>query len=86
MMGIEWVQRHLGEQYKVHVLSFKNYTPMHIDGTINIIGPGLLIVNPDHPCDQLDMFKKAGKLNIYVLIHTYVLYVCLHRLEDCHST
>ena len=33
---------------------------MHIDGTFNIIGPGLVISNPDRPCDQIEMFKKAG--------------------------
>ena len=63
MMGIEWLQRHLGEQYKIHVLSFDNANPMHIDATINIIGPGLLIVNPDRPCDQLEIFERAGNYN-----------------------
>ena len=59
-MGIKWLQQHLGEQYKVHILSFKAHNPMHIDTTINLIGPGLMIVNPEHPCDQLDIFEKAG--------------------------
>ena len=63
MMGIEWLQRHLGEQYKIHVLSFDNANPMHIDATINVIGPGLLIVNPDRPCDQLEIFERAGMIN-----------------------
>ena len=58
--GIEWMQRHLGDKYRLHVLSFKDPNPMHIDATFNIIGPGLVIVNPDRPCNQLDMFRKAG--------------------------
>ena len=33
---------------------------MHIDATFNIIGPGLVLSNPDGPCDQIDMFYKAG--------------------------
>ena len=33
---------------------------MHIDATFNIIGPGLVIENPDRPCNQIDMFHKAG--------------------------
>ena len=80
MMGIEWLQRHLGNKYKVHILSFKNYSPMHIDATINIVGPGLLIVNPDRPCNQLDMFKKAGKLNTQITTTVYILctYVCTY--------
>ena len=62
MMGIKWLQQHLGEQYKIHVLSFRDYNPRHIDATINIIGPGLLITNPDHPCDQQEIFEKAGTI------------------------
>ena len=67
MMGIKWLQRHLGQQYKVHLFSFKNNSPMHIDATINLIGPGLLIANPERPSDQsdqLDIFRKAGVPNI----------------------
>ena len=60
MMGIKWLQQHLGEQYKVHVLSFQDPNPVHIDATINIIRPGLLITNPDRPCNQLDIFENAG--------------------------
>jgi len=66
MLGIEWMKRHLEEQYKIHVLSFDNANPMHIDATFNIIGPGLVIVNPDRPCHQLEMFKKAG---VYILVY-----------------
>ncbi|XP_020794712.1 glycine amidinotransferase, mitochondrial [Boleophthalmus pectinirostris] len=59
-MGIEWMRRHLAPDYKVHVVSFKDPNPMHIDATFNIIGPGLVLSNPDRPCRQIDMFKKAG--------------------------
>ena len=33
---------------------------MHIDATFNIIGPGLVLQNPDRPCYEIDMFHKAG--------------------------
>ncbi|XP_065059414.1 glycine amidinotransferase, mitochondrial-like [Rhopilema esculentum] len=58
--GIKWLQRHLGDEYKIHILSFRDPNPMHIDGTFNIIGPGLVISNPARPCNQIEMFKKAG--------------------------
>ena len=58
--GIEWVRRHLGSEYNVHELSFEDTNPMHIDTTISIIQPGVVVVNPDRPCHQLDMFKKRG--------------------------
>ncbi len=53
MMGIEWMRRHLGPKYNVHVISFDDPNPMHIDATFNIIGPGLAIVNPDRKCHQV---------------------------------
>ncbi len=58
--GIEWVKRHLEGRYNVHILSFKDPNPMHIDATFNIIGPGLVITNPDRPCNQIDTFQRAG--------------------------
>merc|ERR1712038_521701 len=60
-MGIEWVRRHLAPRgIRVHTLSFKDPNPMHIDATFNIIGPGLVLSNPDRPCHQVEMFKKNG--------------------------
>ncbi|KAJ7393737.1 hypothetical protein OS493_003396 [Desmophyllum pertusum] len=60
-LGIEWMRRHLGERgYRVHKLSFDDPNPMHIDATFNIIGPGLVLSNPDRRCHQIDMFHKAG--------------------------
>lgn len=60
MMGIEWMKRHLEPEYKVHILSFRDANPLHIDSTFNVIGPGLLLVNPTRPCHQITMFEKAG--------------------------
>jgi len=55
------MKRHLEPQgYRIHLLSFKDPNPMHIDATFNIIGPGLVLSNPDRPCDQIKMFEKAG--------------------------
>ncbi|XP_020369298.2 glycine amidinotransferase, mitochondrial [Rhincodon typus] len=63
--GIEWMRRHLAPTYRVHTLSFKDPNPMHIDATFNIIGPGLVLANPDRPCHQIEIFKKAGWTIIY---------------------
>ena len=54
------MKRHLEGRYNVHLVSFKDPNPMHIDATFNIIGPGLVLSNPDRPCNQLSMFEKAG--------------------------
>lgn len=33
---------------------------MHIDATFNIIGPGLVLSNPDRPCHQVSV--QEGKV------------------------
>ncbi|CAB4019804.1 Hypothetical predicted protein, partial [Paramuricea clavata] len=59
--GIEWMRRHLAPKgYRVHTVSFEDSNPLHIDATFNVIGPGLVLSNPDRPCRQIDMFHKAG--------------------------
>lgn len=65
-MGIEWMRRHLGPDYKIHIVSFKDPNPMHIDATFNIIGPGLVLSNPDRPCHQV----LEDKNKAYLLIPT----------------
>lgn len=57
-MGIEWMRRHLSPDYNVHIISFKDPNPMHIDATFNIIGPGLVLSNPDRPCQQVGYQRK----------------------------
>ena len=32
-MGIEWMKRHLGNEYRIHILSFNDPSPMHIDAS-----------------------------------------------------
>ncbi|CAM9769053.1 unnamed protein product, partial [Sphacelaria rigidula] len=48
--GIEWMRRHLGDEYRIHVLDFKDKNAMHIDGTFVPLGPGKILVNPKRPC------------------------------------
>ena len=59
--GIEWMRRHLAKKgIKLHTISFDDPNPMHIDATFNIIGPGIVLSNPDRRCHQIDMFHNAG--------------------------
>jgi len=45
-MGIEWVRRHLGDEYAIHELSFDEEHPLHIDTSIVPLCPGKLLINP----------------------------------------
>ena len=48
--GINWLRRHLGEKYRIHVLDFQDRNAMHIDGTFVPLRPGQILVNPIRPC------------------------------------
>jgi glycine amidinotransferase len=50
MFGIEWMRRHLGPEYRIHVLDFQDKNAMHIDGTFVPLAPGKILVNPKRPC------------------------------------
>jgi len=45
-MGIEWVRRHIGPEFKVHIVEFLDMHPMHIDTTVVPLAPGKLLINP----------------------------------------
>jgi len=56
--GIEWVQRHIGSEYKVHVVEFGDPYPMHIDTTVVPLAPGKLLINPEWVTEIPPMFKS----------------------------
>jgi len=46
--GIEWLRRHLGDDYRIHEIPSLCPNPMHIDTTILPLGPGKLLINPEY--------------------------------------
>ncbi len=45
-VGIDWLQRHLGEDYTVHLIKSLDPKPSHIDTTLALLAPGKLLINP----------------------------------------
>lgn len=56
--GIEWLRRHLGPTYRIHLLKFSDAAPMHIDATFMPLAPGKLLVNPERVRRIPEMFKR----------------------------
>ncbi|MBR7674831.1 amidinotransferase [Streptomyces daliensis] len=56
-IGIEWVQRHLGDGYRVHTLDLADDHPMHIDASLMPLAPGKLLIHPDRVPEVPKMFK-----------------------------
>jgi len=57
-MGINWLKRHLGDAYNVHVLEFNDTHPMHIDATFMPLAPGKVLVNPERVSELPEMFRN----------------------------
>ena len=55
--GIEWLRRHLGGEYRIHVFEFEDPHPMHIDATLVPLAPGKLLINPDRVSRVPRLFK-----------------------------
>ncbi|RKH58468.1 amidinotransferase [Corallococcus aberystwythensis] len=55
--GIEWLRRHLGPEYRIHVFEFDDPHPMHIDATLVPLAPGKLLINPERVPKVPDLFK-----------------------------
>jgi glycine amidinotransferase len=47
LFGIEWLRRHLGAEYRVHLLEVDDPHPMHVDATFVPLAPGKLMINPE---------------------------------------
>jgi glycine amidinotransferase len=45
--GLLWLQRHLGDGYRVHEIQNRSPEAIHIDTTFMPLAPGKLLVNPD---------------------------------------
>lgn len=56
--GIEWLQRHLGDTYRVHTLTFHDLHPLHIDGTFMPLAPGKVLICPERVRSVPPMFSK----------------------------
>ena len=58
-MGGQWLQRTLGDEYRVHLLE-DLYEGTHIDTTITLLRPGLVMLNPERVNDRNmpELFKS----------------------------
>jgi len=48
--GIDWLRRHLGPEFRIHRIDFRERVPEHIDTTLVPVRPGVVLVNPERPC------------------------------------
>ncbi|GAA1461778.1 hypothetical protein NE857_02065 [Nocardiopsis exhalans] len=62
-LGIRWLERHLGAEYRIHRARFRSSGPVHIDTTWVPLGEGRVLTCPARPClspEIMDMFQRAG--------------------------
>ena len=59
-MGIRWLERHLGDKYRIHRIESRCRQPMHIDSTFMPLAPGKVLVNPEFlDVDRLPPILKS---------------------------
>ncbi|MEU9290665.1 amidinotransferase [Streptomyces sp. NPDC048275] len=63
-MGIAWLRRHLGPDYRIHEIESRCRTPMHIDTTFVPLAPGKVLVNPEY----IDVDHLPGVLNSWDIL------------------
>lgn len=65
LSGINWLRRHLGNNYTIHEIESSCPTPMHIDSTFMPLAPGKLLINPDYVnIDKLPPILKSWDILI----------------------
>jgi len=47
-LGIMWMERHLGDDYRIHVVETRNPEAIHIDTTFMPLAPGKVVVSPEY--------------------------------------
>lgn len=47
-LGVEWLRRHLGDAYRVHLIQNRDPKAVHIDTTFMPLRPGKVLVSPEH--------------------------------------
>jgi glycine amidinotransferase len=58
--GIDWLERHLGDHYRVHEVEVYDTHPMHIDATFYPLAPGKLLINPERVPRVPEMFERSS--------------------------
>jgi glycine amidinotransferase len=46
--GLEWLRRHLGDRYTIHLIQTRSRQPVHIDTTFVPLAPGKALINPQY--------------------------------------
>lgn len=56
--GIQWLQRHLSDEFRIHILEVTDSHPMHIDATFVPLRPGCVLVNRSRLPKLPEMFQS----------------------------
>ena len=46
--GVRWLERHLGDRYRIHEIRTECLAPMHIDSSLVPLAPGKLLISPEY--------------------------------------
>jgi glycine amidinotransferase len=77
-LGIEWLRRHLGPEYRIHEIEICDPHPMHIDATFMPLAPGKLLINSERVARVPDLFRgwEVREVPPPAFRATHPLYMC----------
>ena len=75
-IGIDWLARHLGRDYRIHRLQVHDTHPMHIDATFVPLAPGKVLINPERIHKLPEMFRRWDVLKAPESTHTQSFPMC----------
>ncbi len=78
--GIEWLQRHLENDFRVHEIEAYDTHPMHIDAIFYPLAPGKLLINPERIKNVPEMFRKSSW---DILVYSESLMPESHPMYNC---
>jgi glycine amidinotransferase len=82
LMGIQWLSRHLGNDYRIHEVQSRCRQPMHIDSTLLPLAPGKVLVNPEF-IDVTRLPPVLKSWDILIAPHPDPVYEIGARVSSC---
>ena len=85
-MGIDWVKREFGNQFRIHkTLLENNESSTHLDAEMCILRPGLLLTCPDRPLENNLLQQIKNEDNDWDVVDAPAPYV-YNMPEGCYSS
>jgi glycine amidinotransferase len=75
-LGIQWLERHLGADFRIHRVDVSDLHPMHIDASFMPLAPGKLLINRERVPKVPAVFRSWDVLEAPRPVHAAGFLMC----------